>query len=94
MPRGEHGFPVHENDKCEAPQFESAGAHFNPYNDSAKALLAAVQCCSMRWVRSRHAAAIRDHNASYIVLVPEYRRPRGGSVGKRRTRGSAGLNLA
>ena len=27
---GQHGFHVHENGKCEAPKFESAGAHFNP----------------------------------------------------------------
>ncbi|CAG7629404.1 superoxide dismutase family protein [Paenibacillus allorhizosphaerae] len=30
LPRGEHGIHVHENGKCEAPKFESAGVHFNP----------------------------------------------------------------
>lgn len=27
---GKHGFHVHENGKCEAPDFKSAGGHFNP----------------------------------------------------------------
>ncbi|GCL70217.1 superoxide dismutase family protein [Paenibacillus naphthalenovorans] len=27
---GQHGFHVHENGKCEAPDFKSAGGHFNP----------------------------------------------------------------
>ncbi|SDI49253.1 superoxide dismutase family protein [Alteribacillus bidgolensis] len=26
----EHGFHIHETGKCEAPDFESAGGHFNP----------------------------------------------------------------
>jgi superoxide dismutase, Cu-Zn family len=30
MPGKEHGFHVHEFGKCELPNFESAGAHFNP----------------------------------------------------------------
>jgi Cu-Zn family superoxide dismutase len=27
---GQHGIHVHESGRCEAPQFLSAGAHFNP----------------------------------------------------------------
>ena len=27
---GEHGFHIHETGQCEAPDFESAGGHFNP----------------------------------------------------------------
>lgn len=27
---GEHGFHIHETGKCEAPDFKSAGGHFNP----------------------------------------------------------------
>lgn len=30
LPPGEHGFHIHENAKCEAPEFKSAGNHFNP----------------------------------------------------------------
>lgn len=29
---GKHGFHIHENGACEAPDFKSAGAHFNPMN--------------------------------------------------------------
>ncbi|WP_042144112.1 superoxide dismutase family protein [Paucisalibacillus sp. EB02] len=32
LPQGTHGFHIHENGSCEAPSFESAGAHFNPTN--------------------------------------------------------------
>ncbi len=32
LPQGTHGFHIHENGSCEAPTFESAGAHFNPTN--------------------------------------------------------------
>lgn len=30
LPAGPHGFHVHERGVCEAPDFQSAGAHFNP----------------------------------------------------------------
>lgn len=30
LPEGLHGFHVHEKGVCEAPDFESAGGHFNP----------------------------------------------------------------
>lgn len=31
---GHHGFHIHETGKCEAPDFESAGGHFNPSDAS------------------------------------------------------------
>ena len=30
VPAGEHGFHLHETGKCDAPDFKSAGGHFNP----------------------------------------------------------------
>ncbi len=30
LPPGEHGLHIHEAGKCEAPDFKTAGAHFNP----------------------------------------------------------------
>jgi Cu-Zn family superoxide dismutase len=30
LPPGSHGFHVHEAGKCDAPEFKSAGGHFNP----------------------------------------------------------------
>ena len=30
MPAGEHALHVHQNAKCEGPDFKSAGPHFNP----------------------------------------------------------------
>jgi len=32
LPPGEHGVHVHMTGECEAPSFESAGAHWNPVN--------------------------------------------------------------
>lgn len=34
LPEGTHGFHFHEKGVCEAPDFESAGGHFNPTNAS------------------------------------------------------------
>ncbi len=30
LPFGEHGVHIHQNAVCEAPDFKSAGGHFNP----------------------------------------------------------------
>jgi superoxide dismutase, Cu-Zn family len=32
LPSGEHAIHFHQNAKCEAPDFKSAGGHFNPSN--------------------------------------------------------------
>jgi Cu-Zn family superoxide dismutase len=30
LPAGQHAFHIHQNAKCDAPDFKSAGPHFNP----------------------------------------------------------------
>lgn len=30
LPVGQHGVHIHQNSKCDAPDFKSAGGHFNP----------------------------------------------------------------
>ncbi len=32
LPPGQHGFHIHQTASCEAPDFKSAGGHFNPTN--------------------------------------------------------------
>jgi len=32
LPAGEHGIHIHQNAKCDPPDFKSAGPHFNPDN--------------------------------------------------------------
>lgn len=34
LPEGKHGFHIHETGSCEAPDFKSAGGHFNPADAS------------------------------------------------------------
>ncbi len=38
LPPGAHGFHIHEKGECTAPDFASAGAHFNPDKDEHGAM--------------------------------------------------------
>lgn len=38
LPPGAHGFHIHEKGECTAPDFTSAGAHFNPDKDGHGAM--------------------------------------------------------
>ncbi len=38
LPAGAHGFHIHETGTCTAPDFKSAGAHFNPDKDDHGAM--------------------------------------------------------
>lgn len=40
LPPGQHAFHIHETGKCEAPEFKTAGAHFNP-NKKAHGIMSA-----------------------------------------------------
>ncbi|MBZ0156779.1 MAG: superoxide dismutase family protein [Alphaproteobacteria bacterium] len=31
IPKGSHGFHIHETGRCDSPDFKSAGGHFNPH---------------------------------------------------------------
>jgi Cu-Zn family superoxide dismutase len=35
LPAGDHSIHIHQNAKCETPDFKSAGPHFNPMNGMA-----------------------------------------------------------
>ena len=47
LPPGEHAIHIHQNAKCEAPDFKSAGPHFNPDNKKH----GRFKCC---WAWPRH----------------------------------------
>src|SRR5699024_9857368 len=34
LPKGMHAFHIHESGQCEAPDFDSAGDHYNPEDDN------------------------------------------------------------
>ena len=42
LPEGTHALHIHQNGKCEAPSFESAGGHFNP-TDASHGFLAGAK---------------------------------------------------
>jgi Cu-Zn family superoxide dismutase len=54
LPSGEHAIHIHETGKCDAPDFESAGDHFNPTGASHGYLSG----------KSHHAGDMPNFNAS------------------------------
>lgn len=42
-PNSKHGFHIHEKGDCSAPDFSSAGGHFNPHNQSHGSIESSVR---------------------------------------------------